>query len=374
MVHVDQYSAFCPKEGWMPVALCRITPDNEARKKNKQGYMMAEKTPAGDLPRMVPDRDDIRTRNVRANPERKPAAEKKTSAGQSKSHTSWVVALFLIVAGVAIGYLALQQYSAVQLLNSYEERLILADERIVRLEQSLTQTDESVSMNGTAINAQFKAIKVETDMQMDEIRKLWDVANVRNRAWIVANQTALAEQLESVSLINTSLATVQSGQAEDVKKLASLSEQLSVEKTQRGESEQKFEQALVQIEQQFEQFTAVEQQLVQELGLITVDLAAASSTLGSIVDANYGEQILTLTLTQELAAAQRDQISAEQGKIIADQDEISAKQEINTANITELLGAIEAVDAGRLATNKRLTALSGQLDTVSAKVIALTGQ
>jgi len=358
----------------MPVALCRITPDNEARKKNKQGYMMAEKTPAGDLPRMVPDRDDIRTRNVRANPERKPAAEKKTSAGQSKSHTSWVVALFLIVAGVAIGYLALQQYSAVQLLNSYEERLILADERIVRLEQSLTQTDESVSMNGTAINAQFKAIKVETDMQMDEIRKLWDVANVRNRAWIVANQTALAEQLESVSLINTSLATVQSGQAEDVKKLASLSEQLSVEKTQRGESEQKFEQALVQIEQQFEQFTAVEQQLVQELGLITVDLAAASSTLGNIVDANYGEQILTLTLTQELAAAQRDQISAEQGKIIADQDEISAKQEINTANITELLGAIEAVDAGRLATNKRLTALSGQLDTVSAKVIALTGQ
>jgi hypothetical protein len=295
---------------------------------------MAEKTPAGDLPRMVPDRDDIRSRNVRANPERKPAVEKKPNAVQSKSHTSWVVALFLIVAGIAIGYLALQQYSAVQLLNSYEERLMLADERIVRLEQSLTQTDESVSMNGTAINAQFKAIKVETDMQMDEIRKLWDVSNVRNRAWIVA---------KSVGLINTSLATVQSGQAEEVKKLASLSDQLSVEKTQRGESEQKLEQALVQIEQQLEQFKAVEQQLAQEIGLITVDLAAASSTLGSILDANYGEQILTLTLTQELAAAQRDQIVAEQGQITADQDEISAKQQINTANITEGDGAYRAI-------------------------------
>lgn len=339
---------------------------------------MAEKTPAGDLPRMVPDRDDIRTRNVRANPERKPAAEKKISAVQSKSHTSWVVALFLMVAGVAIGYLALQQYSAVQLLNSYEERLMLADERIVRLEQSLTQTDESVSMNGTAINAQFKAIKVETDMQMDEIRKLWDVANVRNRAWIVANQTALAEQLESVDRINTGLATVQSGQAEAVKKLASLSDQLTVEKTQRGESEQLLEQALVQIEQQIEQqseqFKAVEERLAQALSVITVDLAAASSALGSILDANYGEQILTLTLTQELAAAQRDQISAEQGQMAVQQDQISAKQEVNTANITELLGAIEAIDAGRLATNKRLTALSGQLDTVSAKVMALTGQ
>ncbi|MFT4675019.1 MAG: uncharacterized membrane-anchored protein YhcB (DUF1043 family) [Reinekea sp.] len=335
---------------------------------------MAEKTPAGDLPRMVPDRDDIRSRNVRTNPERKPAVEKKTSDVQSRSHTSWVVALFLIVAGIAIGYLALQQYSAVQLLNSYEERLMLADERIVSLEQSLTQTDESVSMNGTAINAQFKAIKVETDLQMDEIRKLWDVSNVRNRTWIEANQAALADQLKNVGLINDSLSTVQLGQAEEVEKLASLSDQLSIEKTERGQSDQKFEQALVQIEQQFEQFDEVEQQLAQDIERITADLSAASSTLNSILDANYAEQILTLSLTQELAAAERDQIIAEQGESAAEQDKFSAKQQINTANITELLGAIEAVDAGRLATNKRLTALSGQLDSVSAKVMALTGQ
>jgi hypothetical protein len=301
--------------------------------------MMAEKTPAGDLPRMVPDRDDIRNRNARIYTERKPSVEQKASVVKSRPHTSWAVALFLIVAGVAIGYLALQQYSSMQLLNSYEERLMLADERIVSLEQSLTQTDESVSMNGTAINAQFKAIKVETDLQMDEIRKLWDVANKRNRSWIEANQVALAEQIKNVGLIEASLAMVQADQTQDTQRLAVLSDQLSAEESER-----------VQLEQQLKQNTE----------RLTAELAVSSSAITSILDASYDEQLLTLTLTQELA--------------IAKQNQINTRQETNNANITELLGAIQAVDAGRLETNKRLTALSGQLDTVNARLVALTGE
>ncbi|WP_320822747.1 hypothetical protein [Reinekea sp.] len=300
---------------------------------------MAEKTPAGDLPRMVPDRDDIRNRNARIYTERKPSVEQKASVVKSRPHTSWAVALFLIVAGVAIGYLALQQYSSMQLLNSYEERLMLADERIVSLEQSLTQTDESVSMNGTAINAQFKAIKVETDLQMDEIRKLWDVANKRNRSWIEANQVALAEQIKNVGLIEASLAMVQADQTQDTQRLAVLSDQLSAEESER-----------VQLEQQLKQNTE----------RLTAELAVSSSAITSILDASYDEQLLTLTLTQELA--------------IAKQNQINTRQETNNANITELLGAIQAVDAGRLETNKRLTALSGQLDTVNARLVALTGE
>jgi hypothetical protein len=296
---------------------------------------MAEKTPAGDLPRMVPDQDDIRSRNVRSHSERKPSVEPKASNVKSKAHTSWAVAFFLLVAGVAIGYLALQQYSSVQLLSFYEERLILADERIVSLEQSLTQTDESVSMNGTAINAQFKAIKAENDLQMDEIRKLWDVANKRNRSWIEENQLALTEQVKKVGLIEASLASVQAGQAKDTQRLAVMSDQLSAAESDREQLEQNTER-------------------------LTAELAAAANAVSNILDANYDEQLLTLTLTQELAVAKQDRISAE--------------QQTNTANISELLAAIEAVDAGRLETNKRLTVLSDQLDTVNAKLLALTGQ
>jgi len=305
--------------------------------------MMAEKTPAGDLPRMVPDREDIRSRNARAHAERKPIVEPKATNVKSRPRTSWVVEFFLVTAGVAIGYLALQQYSSMQLLNSYEERLVLADERIVSLEQSLTQTDESVSMNGTAINAQFKAIKVETDLQMDEIRKLWDVANKRNRLWIEANQATLAEQVKNIGLIEASLATVQADQAQGTQRLVTLMDQmrdqLSVEQSARAQ---------------------LEQQLEQNTDRLTAQLAEASSVVASIVDANYDEQLLTLTLTQELA--------------IVKENQISAKQRANTDSITELLGAIQAVDAGRLETNKRLTALSGQLDTVNARLVALTGQ
>ncbi len=292
---------------------------------------MAEKTPVGDMPRMVPDRDDIRRRVAPAQAERKPNVIKKEPDAKG---SSWLMAVLLIVAGIAIGYLALQQYSLTQLLNSYEERLELADERIVSLEQSLTQTDESVALNGTAINAQFKAIKSETDLHMSEIRKLWDVTNKRNKTWIEENQANLAAQTKTVAALEASIKTLETGQTS-------------------GQAE------VVALKQQLDEQIAVFAKLEQQISQTSEEMATVNRAIESLINGNYEERLLTLTLNQE-------NLLAELGK--ADQQSTA-----NADQISEMMVTLNAIDTGRLETNQRLSALSTRLDTLNAKVTALTG-
>lgn len=299
---------------------------------------MADKTPVGNMPRMVPDRDDIRQRaNMQPKRESSPAPAKVEKPAQ----TSWVMITLLLVAGVSIGYLALQQYSLTQLLNSYEERLELADDRIVSLERALTETDESVALNGTAINAQFKAIKNETDFQMSEIRKLWDVANKRNRTWIEDNQKAVKEQVAalasldtSLASLQTSLASLQTSQASDETVLASLSEELNAEKSKLLATE-------------------------SELAGLEEELSTMSRGVESLIAANYEERLLTLTLTQE--------------NMLAEQSGIDSKISGNQGSISELQASIESIDANRLETSQRLVAILNQIESLDARITALAG-
>jgi hypothetical protein len=293
---------------------------------------MAEKTPIGDMPRMVPDRDDIRTRHSTAPSEPKVAPKAKeppSSGGQS-----WVMVTLLIVAGISIGYLALQQYSLAQLLNSYEERLELADERIVSLEQALTQTDESVAMNGTAINAQFKAIKAEAEFQMSEIRKLWDVTNKRNRVWIEENQQALKKQADVVGALIKTVGTVEAAQKAESGTLAALQTQVADEKAKIAE-------------------------FATSLESVEGDIGTVNRAIESLINSNVEERILTLTLTQE--------------NLLAEQGQITNSVSEQSTQVDDMLVTLKSIDAYRLETNRRITTLNAQLDSLETRLTALTG-
>lgn len=294
---------------------------------------MAQKTPIGDMPRMVPDRDDIRRRTP-STPERKPSGKSNPPNAPSSGGTSWVMVTLLLVSGVAIGYLALQQYSMTQLLASYEERMELADDRIVSLERALTETDESVAMNGTAINAQFKAIKNETDLQMSEIRKLWDVANKRNRQWIEDNQSALATQQEKVSGLSTQVAELESSQSSDEQRLADLAASLDAEQARLDAMTTTFED-------------------------VNAELGTVNRAIENLIQRDYEERILSLTLTQE--------------NLLAEQGTLASTVSSQSASLDDLQETLNAIDAGRLETNARLSALRSQLDNLEARVTGLAG-
>ncbi len=295
---------------------------------------MPNKTPVGDMPRMVPDREDIRQRSqekMSGAHDRKPAPKQAT---EPKQKNNWVLVFLVILSGVAIGFLSLQQYSMTQLLNSYEERLELADERIVGLERALTETDESVSLNGTAINAQFKAIKNETDLHMSEIRKLWDVTNKRNRNWIEENKAALETQTQKLNSALASLAKVIDAQAVDASAISSINEVMSQSETQLDE----INQAVTELD---------------------VETQSISTTLESFIGNNYEEQILSLTLTQE--------------NMLAVQNDVGSTADKNADGITDILIQIDAIDASRVETSRRLSALTSQIETLNSRLTALTG-
>ncbi len=297
---------------------------------------MADKMQSGDMPRMVPDRDEIRNRSHQPQGERKAhTAQRKPERVQTSAKNSWVLVALVIVIGVGLGFIALQQYSMMQLQSSYEERLVLADERIVNLEKALTQTDESVVFNEAAINAQFKAIKSESDLHMDEIRKLWDVTNKRNKQWIQDNQASLATQEKAMASIEKSLQSLTASQASDEQMFSELQTQLTQEKSNLASLQESFVDVSSMMETTDERITQM------------------NSVIGEIEQANFDERLLTLTINQE---------------------DSRAAQARSAKSLSDLQDNMKAVDAGRIETSRRLTALSNQLDTLNAKVLSLTGQ
>jgi len=307
-----------------------------ARSFQEQVVTMADSKPVNELPRMVPDRDEIRTRKG-SGQESKPTGSgsapkpaPSTPRGSSGSLV-WVALLVLFAALVGVGLMA---YSQNQMLASYEERLQLADDRISSLERSMNETGESVAMNETAINAQFRAIKSETDMQMSEIRKLWDVSNKRNREWIEENQQAIGKLQTDLQAQTDQLAALSTNldqQSQTMNTLASRLDSQQQNASQRAET-------LASVQQQ---------------------MTALNEDLESIDLASLEERLISLTLGQET-------LQQEQG------DMRSSVQDMN-ATVQELDETIQAIDASRLDTNRRLVTLNDQLQALEAKVSALTG-
>lgn len=271
---------------------------------------------------MVPDRDDIRNRRppeptpakkaaVKPTPTPKPKApeEPERSGGGSGKLTQ----VLLIVALVAIVALLLIALGQRQTLASYDERLQLADERLVTLEQALTQTDESVAMNETAINARFTNLSQADELHMSEIRKLWAVSNERNREWIEANQAAVASVQNTIGELNTRL----NGQGQTL--------------------------------------TAVDNQ-VDELAALAADLdkavSAVENQLNGFDAQAIDERMVSLTLAQENQMMDIGEL--------ADQ-------------VETLDRSLNSIDSGRLETNRRLVALGEQLQALDARVTALGG-
>ncbi|PTY37194.1 hypothetical protein BGP77_07980 [Saccharospirillum sp. MSK14-1] len=272
---------------------------------------------------MMPDRDDIRNRRPaeptpakkaapKPSPSPKPKATSPTDSGGSSGAGTLVWGLLITALVLVLGLLLLV-LSQRQTLAEYDERLQLADDRLVTLEQALTQTDESVAMNETAINARFNSLSEADEFQMSEIRKLWAVSNERNREWIEANQAAVADMQGSLGNVTSRL------------------------------------------DSQSETLSTVDGQL-DELAALAADLdravTAVEGQLNGFDAQAIDERMVSLTLAQENQMMDIGEL--------ADQ-------------VDNLDRSLDSIDNGRLETNRRLVALSEQLQALDARVTALGG-
>jgi chromosome segregation ATPase len=108
--------------------------------------------------------------------------------------------LAVLIAGLAgAGWYLAEQH---QRLQQESQALDDAEARIKVMEDRLRVTDEALTETGANANEQI-------NFWESEIRKLWEVSNVRNRKWIEDNQKAIGVVQKSVSGLDATAREIQ---------------------------------------------------------------------------------------------------------------------------------------------------------------------
>ena len=120
------------------------------------------------------------------------------------------IVLALMIAGFGIGgWFVFNQQQ--ELLASERERAEAVG-RLEHLEARLRATDETMTEAGE-----------DTDEQLNfwesEIRKVWDIANKRNKNWIQDNQAAVTKHQSALNSVESSLANLRSAVSRNDTKL-----------------------------------------------------------------------------------------------------------------------------------------------------------
>jgi len=123
----------------------------------------------------------------------------KKSGSSSGSSFGLNIVLFILIAGLmgAGWFITVQAEQMATISREAAE----SDDRLARLESRSTQAAEVFSETG-------KSTGQKLDYWEDEIRKLWDVTNKRNKKWIETNQKALKTNSAALSAINASLKAI----------------------------------------------------------------------------------------------------------------------------------------------------------------------
>ncbi len=121
------------------------------------------------------------------------------SSGGSGSSFGLNIVLFILIAGLmgAGWFITLQAEQMTELSRVAQD----ASKRLVRLEDRSTEVETVFSETG-------KSTGQKLDYWEDEIRKLWDVTNKRNKKWIETNQKTLEKNSEMLASINASLKSI----------------------------------------------------------------------------------------------------------------------------------------------------------------------
>ncbi len=153
------------------------------------------------IPDMTPSRDDIEMRQKQLSSRRNGSA-RSSSLSEKPPGGSGVVALLALLIGLGAagfsGYLLVELQGAQQQLAAANERLDTQGDMVDVLNDKLSVTDESATVS-------LEALKVMLKEHDSEIRKLWSIANKRNKKLIADNGKAI-DQLEASSKTNAQAA------------------------------------------------------------------------------------------------------------------------------------------------------------------------
>lgn len=282
--------------------------------------------PTQDLPRMVPDREDIARR-------RKSVPEDRHASQTASSSPAWLIILVFIII-CATGFLFWQNYQLKISLDQNLQDLSLSNARIGVLEGQLSDTGDNLVVNEANIKAQFKN-------HMSEIRKLWDVTNKRNKVWIQENQVAVKNIQKDMKVSQGKITAAET--RSDV--LAS--------------TQSDIQSTILNLDD------AVQRSLADSESAIT-NIQASIAGINPKLD--------ELSLSQNLLS---DQVRSQN---ISELEQLIQQQAQNLIDLTASIDAtqsetsqdLESINSHRLQINQRLTSLQDQLMVLENKLIELS--
>ncbi|WP_430460108.1 hypothetical protein ACQUQU_12915 [Thalassolituus sp. LLYu03] len=168
--------------------------------------MDKEKEPI--VPGMKPSQEDIALRQKQL-AARKAAAQRAQAAGLrptpvavSAPAPKQTLATIALLVAVAMGGLAGFMFMQFQTM---QQQLANAEKIIRSQAENLNVLNEKLSVTGENANMSLDALKVLIKEHDAEIRKLWDVANKRNKTDIASNQKAIEGVKSSVAALDKDL-------------------------------------------------------------------------------------------------------------------------------------------------------------------------
>lgn len=189
-------------------------------------------------------------------------ASRRSSVQNTGGGMGMTVMLAIMVAGLASAgwFIANQQQS----MLATQGRLDEANNRLEYLEERLSATDIAMSQEG-------QDTKEQINLWESEIRKLWAVANERNKEWIQENQAQLKSVSSTLNGIRASNRDLKAatGRHEEALK-----------------SQQQLIDQVTSLELQLQQMLRSQRELVDKANVASQSLAKIEASLSPLVNEN----------------------------------------------------------------------------------------
>lgn len=306
-------------------------------------------TPPDSAPRKSRAGKDPGGRGERQPPER-PARKGGSGGGRGAgSGLLWLLLVVLAVGGGAGLYLQHERINALE--GQLEEADYWARQSklaLARFEGELSETGESLQERGETLDEKIAANGERLDTADEEIRKLWGVADDRNRKRLDSHKASLDEYGQRLDGIDNELADVDKAVTDLETTLAQARSSLSDDLAQ---LRQRLDDGLASLEQADNESVARISQLEQQM-------AEVDQTVENRLRRFEREQRLTMDGVESRLSALENRVgnAADAGELA------SLKRQVNAMGQT-----VESIDASRSQLTSRLIRLSEQVDQLRAQ-------
>lgn len=298
-----------------------------------------------------PDEDELRAERPTGSAEPAKAAarapgKEKGRAGGGNGRGGAVLWLLVIAVAVAAAVGWYSQHRQIQALESQlEEADYWARQSklaLARFQGELSETGENLQERGASLSDQLAEQKQLLETANSEIRKLWAIANERNKQRLDQHQERIA--------------AVEAGLAEDDKALAAL--EASVEKA-RSTLSTDLEALKGQTETSISALQAANSEATGQLTRLTQKMAEVDQVVESRIRRFEQEQKLGIDgLESRVSALEKETDSlAGDGRLRALQGELASLKQ-----------TVESIDASRSQLTSRLIRLSEEVNQLRSRV------